>query len=356
MERRLAFLALVIGLGTLGCGDDGGGSPDAAVSFDATAAIDADTSVCGDGTVSGNEVCDTALSVCCASDCESAKSAGDSCRPAADNCDLAETCDGTGYECPDEAYAVSGTECALATGQCDLADTCDGAGSCVPSSAAANGTSCDTCAAGPCECIEATCSGLLTSCNEIKAAFPMAPDGAYTIDDDGVGGVDPFDVYCNMTIDGGGWTLVDNDALTAETFSSREAGANADFTLTRGSILPAYTWSDTPRVLCISERFTDGAAENWITLEPTNAEAMTYPTSATGTGFSDTWALGELNGNTNMGTSSYTFVTTFGNFGALWVGNSANPTCACNYSTSSLTAIGSVDILGNTTTCSTWVR
>lgn len=220
-------------------------------------------------------------------------------------------------------------------------------------SAADNGTACTTCGAADCQCIGNTCVSVATSCYEIKQANTAATDGSYWIDADGVGAGAAFQVYCNMSTDNGGWTLVDNDAVTGEIFSSREAGANPDFSVTRGSLLPAYTWSPAPQLLCISDVF-DGL-ENWVTLAPTNADAMTYPTTATGTD-TDTWSVVNLNGNTNQGLDSYTFVTTFGNFGALWIGNAFSPTCACNYTTGGFTSIGAIDVRGSGATCSTWVR
>lgn len=52
-------------------------------------------------------------------------------------------------------------------------------------------------------------SKTLKSCAEIKANDSSASDGIYEIDPDGTGGNQPFEVYCDMTTDNGGWTVID---------------------------------------------------------------------------------------------------------------------------------------------------
>jgi hypothetical protein len=64
------------------------------------------------------------------------------------------------------------------------------------------------------------------SCLDILALDPFAPSGIHRINPDGRGGESPFDVLCEMTANGGGWTL----ALTSSD-DQRSTWTNANHAL-----------------------------------------------------------------------------------------------------------------------------
>lgn len=158
--------------------------------------------VCGNGVVDqvvgqiGNEQCDDGAAngtagSCCKTDCTFAN-AGTTCRGAAGECDLAESCTGSSAICPGDVLRPNGASCSSdgnpctvdqcngvstacqhpagnpgvtcrgSVGVCDVAEACTGSSTTCPiDEHAANGTSCDdgnACTAGD-VCFNGSCGG-----------------------------------------------------------------------------------------------------------------------------------------------------------------------------------------------------
>jgi len=80
--------------------------------------------ICGDGAVDPGEACDEgpgngAPDSCCTAAC-ALRSAGETCRPAAGACDVAEACDGSAATCPADQMLPDGD----GDGICDAQDRC----------------------------------------------------------------------------------------------------------------------------------------------------------------------------------------------------------------------------------------
>ncbi|MFO0607205.1 MAG: fibrinogen-like YCDxxxxGGGW domain-containing protein [Polyangiales bacterium] len=71
------------------------------------------------------------------------------------------------------------------------------------------------------------CNMTRRNCREVLASGGTT-SGVYTIDPDGAGGAAPFDVYCDQTTNGGGWTLV----------AIREPGIQMFAETTRAPLIP----------------------------------------------------------------------------------------------------------------------
>ncbi|HEV7733721.1 MAG TPA: hypothetical protein VGR62_16250 [Candidatus Binatia bacterium] len=155
---------------------------------------------CGDGIVDDGEQCDGGA--CCNPACSFA-AASVTCRPAAGDCDVAETCSGTAATCPSDARRVDA--CRPAIGPCDVVEACDGVtNDCPPDVLVTDGTTCgdgvfcngaDVCAAGECAHAGDPCaagSECADACDEVDASCSR-PAGTPCTDDGSVCSVDRCD-------------------------------------------------------------------------------------------------------------------------------------------------------------------
>ncbi|MFT5684390.1 MAG: hypothetical protein ACI8RZ_005331 [Myxococcota bacterium] len=136
------------------------------------------------------------------------------------NPDATEICDGDDNDCDGTVdEGVTTTFYADADGD-GYGDTDDATDDCeAPTGTVTDATDCDDddAATNPgaeevCDDVDNDCDGDLSleqceDCAAVLSADSTSTDGIYTIDLDGEGGADAFDVYCDMTLDGGGWTM-----------------------------------------------------------------------------------------------------------------------------------------------------
>lgn len=116
------------------------------------------------------------------------------------------------------------------------------------------------------------------SCKELHAANPALPDGVQTIDADGEGPNAPIDAWCDMTTDGGGWTLVGRSAANGTGVFGWSSAAGTPADTTRPYSLDVYHSG-----LTFEQILLRGQDENVFRLEvPQGFEELLEDTKSTG--------------------------------------------------------------------------
>lgn len=166
------------------------------------------------------------------------------------------------------------------------------------------------------------------SCKEIITNFPNATSGIYVIDPDGTGASPSANCYCDMTTDGGGWTLVLNYLHLANTNPALVVKTNAlplqgSTTLGTDESASASTWGHASNSYLNSFTFSElrfygktSLHARVIHFKTSHSNTINYFKTGTGsmTGIATTGNYTTLTGHTaNLPGSSGSYFTNQGN-------------------------------------------
>jgi hypothetical protein len=124
----------------------GGGGSGCTFDEDCPASYDCATGVCVNGQCTVTAVTDSRV-----------------CRASSGPCDVAETCDGVSFDCPEDRLSASGVVCRAANGICDREEVCNGTSTECPMDAFKGVETVCRSVNGVCD-VEETCNGTSAAC------------------------------------------------------------------------------------------------------------------------------------------------------------------------------------------------
>jgi len=190
------------------------------------------------------------------------------------------------------------------------------------------------------------------SCAEILRTAPSSLGGNYTIDPDGAGGRSPYTVYCDMTTEGGGWTVV------FQPVTSNYADPTLDYTVQDATLMAAST-----RALMAYRGAAQAVYANWATFDLPSAWRLQAPFRYAGTDESVMVVVGgapPVRATLRYGVQTYSqrcgdpWVTS-GNWGRLCIVGTIAPFYSGHVVTAQDTCAGS-DQVWNAANCSDTLR